>query len=175
MVDMNGSITVIAKAVATAASTALPPRARMAAPTAAPRGCSAATMPWAASGVCLVTTRRERIMGPPELLGWSDVLRDVDEALAGEEETPPEGIDPHLGGVALDNRPVAARDLLHVALVRADRQRRAEQQEDLLLVLAHGGLAQEAERGELEGVGLLGVLAQVGGDPLLDVLVPAPA
>ena len=65
MVDMNGSTTVMANAVATAASTALPPRARMPAPTSAPRQCSAATIPFRASGVCLVTTRRDRIMGPP--------------------------------------------------------------------------------------------------------------
>src|SRR6185503_20109291 len=146
MVDMNGSTTVMAKAVATAASTALPPRARMAAPTAAPRGCSAATMPWAASGVCLVTTRWERIMGPPGSLdGGCDELRDVDEPLAGEEQVPAHRIDPHLGGVALDEGPVTARELLHVVLVGAHRQRRAQQDQDLLLVLPDRGLAVEAE------------------------------
>src|SRR2546428_4054291 len=123
MLDMNGSTTVIAKAVATAASTALPPRARMAAPTAAPRGCSAATMPWAASGVSFVTRRRERIMGPPESLGGSEVLRDVDEPRAREEQVPADGIDPHLGGAALDQRPVAAGGLLGGGLVRAVRDR----------------------------------------------------
>ncbi len=60
--DMNGSTTVIAKAVATAASTALPPRARIPAPTSAPSGCSAATRARAVDGVCLVTERVERIM-----------------------------------------------------------------------------------------------------------------
>ena len=59
--DMKGSTTVIANAVATAASTALPPRARMPAPTSAPSGCSAATRA-RALGVCLVTERVERIM-----------------------------------------------------------------------------------------------------------------
>src|SRR5262245_39301882 len=106
MVDMNGSTTVMANAVATAASTALPPRSRMAGPTAAPRGCSATTMPWVASGVCLVTATRERIMRPPgsraDERGILDVLGDVDEVLAGEVEAPAHRIDPHLGGVALD-------------------------------------------------------------------------
>jgi hypothetical protein len=45
IVDMNGSTTVMAKAAATAASTALPPRSRMRAPTSAPAGCSATTIP----------------------------------------------------------------------------------------------------------------------------------
>ena len=65
MVDMKGSTTVIANAVATAASTALPPRSRMRAPTSAPRGCSATTMPREASGVCLVTASAERITSSP--------------------------------------------------------------------------------------------------------------
>ena len=41
---MNGSTTVMAHAVATAASTALPPRARISAPARAPSGCSATTI-----------------------------------------------------------------------------------------------------------------------------------
>src|SRR5262249_35936004 len=174
MVDMNGSTTVMANAVATAASTALPPRARIAAPTAAPRGCSATTMPRAASGVCLVTTTRERIMRPPGLLRLGRVLRDVHEALAGEVEVPADGIDPHLGGVALDERPVPARELFHLALIPADGDRGPQQDHDLLLVLADSRLAEEAERGDVEGIGLVGMLAQVGPDLLLDLLVPAP-
>ena len=62
MVDMNGSTTVIANAVATAASTAFPPRPRMVAPTSAPSGCSAVTMPRGASGVRFVTRSSERII-----------------------------------------------------------------------------------------------------------------
>ncbi len=71
-VDMKGSTTVIANAVATAASTALPPSSRIVAPTRAPRGCSATTRPRGASGVCLVTTssdwimvRRDSVSGSP--------------------------------------------------------------------------------------------------------------
>src|SRR5262249_7761838 len=109
MVDMNGSTTVMATAVATAASTAVPPRARMPAPTSAPRECSATTRPRGASGVCLVTTRRERIMRASGSAG-GHVLRDVDEALAGEEHVPALRINPHLGGVALDGGPVTAGD-----------------------------------------------------------------
>ncbi len=60
---MNGSTTVMAKAVATAASTALPPTFRTRAPASAPSGCSAVTRPRGARGVCFVTTSRERIMG----------------------------------------------------------------------------------------------------------------
>ncbi len=62
IVDMNGSTTVIANAVATAASTALPPRSRMRAPTSAPRGCSATTIPREASEVRLVTLSVDRII-----------------------------------------------------------------------------------------------------------------
>jgi len=62
---MKGSTTGIAKAVATAASTALPPRSRMPAPTSAPKGCSATTMPRGASDVRFVATSVERIMRPP--------------------------------------------------------------------------------------------------------------
>src|SRR5262245_57395799 len=149
MVDMNGSTTVIAKAEATAASTALPPRSRMAAPTSAPRGCSATTMPRAASGVCLVTTRRERIMEPPALLG-REILRDVDEIRALEVQPPAGGIDPRLVGVALDHRPVTAGELLEVGRVLADRDGRTQQDRHLLLVHADRGLAQEAERGDVE-------------------------
>ena len=61
MVDMKGSTTVMANAVAIAASTALPPASRMAAPTRAPTGCSAATIPRGASGVCFVTMSRDWI------------------------------------------------------------------------------------------------------------------
>src|SRR5262245_31619902 len=114
MVDMNGSITVMAKAVATAASTALPPRARMPAPTSAPRQCSAATIPFRASGVCLVTTTCDRIMGPPgELRAGRQVLRDVDDVLAGEVDGPALEIHPHRGGIALDCRTVPGGDRFH--------------------------------------------------------------
>src|SRR5205823_12525391 len=122
----------------------------MAAPTAAPRGCSAATMPWAASGVSLVTRRLDRIMRPPGSLRGCEVLRDVDEPRAGEEEVPAEGIDPHLGGVALDQRPVAAGELLEVRLIAADGHRRAQQDLDLGLIHADGRLAQGLERGDGE-------------------------
>ena len=64
-VDMKGSTTVMATAVATAASTALPPRSRMAAPASAPSGCCATTMPRRATGVRFVTTLVDRIMPPP--------------------------------------------------------------------------------------------------------------
>ena len=63
IVDMKGSTTVMANAVATAASTALPPRSRIRAPTRAPSGCSAATMPCGAGAVFFVTTRRDSIIG----------------------------------------------------------------------------------------------------------------
>src|SRR4029453_14020925 len=173
MVDMNGSTTALAKAVGTAASTALPPPARMAAPTSAPRGCSATTMPRWASGVCLVTTRRERIMRPSGSAG-RHVLRDVDEALAGEEHVPAMWIHPHLGGVALDGGPVAAGDLFHLGLVGAHGHRRAEQDQHLLLVHAHRDLAQEAERRDVQRAGPVGMRAQVGADLVLHVHVPLP-
>src|SRR5687767_1149825 len=98
---MKGSTTVIAKAVATAASTALPPASRISAPTRAPCRCSAAVIPRRASGVCLVTSTRERIMAPPggrSATGY--VLRDVDQLAAFEEEGPAEGIDEHLAHLA---------------------------------------------------------------------------
>ncbi len=57
--DMNGSTTAIANAVATAASTAFPPRRRMSAPTRAPRGWPAVTQARATSSWLFVTERRE--------------------------------------------------------------------------------------------------------------------
>jgi hypothetical protein len=63
IVDMKGSTTVIANAVATAASIALPPSSRIRAPTRAPSGCSAATIPRRVGGVRFVTISRDSIMG----------------------------------------------------------------------------------------------------------------
>src|SRR5687767_9272047 len=136
---MKGSTTVMAKAVATAASTALPPASRISAPTRAPWRCSAAVMPRRASGVSLVTRTRERIMAPPgkrSAVGWN-VLRDVDDPVALEEEGPAEGIDEHLGSLAANGRPVDARDVLHLGGVGARTQRLAEQDLHLLFVHAH--------------------------------------
>ena len=50
--DMLGSATARAKAVATAASTAFPPTARMPAPAAVAAGWAAATIPWAERATC---------------------------------------------------------------------------------------------------------------------------
>src|SRR5687768_5014473 len=114
---MNGSTTVMANAVAIAASTALPPASRISAPTRAPWRCSAAVMPRRASGVSLVTRTRERIMAPPGKRSAAvgrDVLGDVDDTVALEEEGPAERIDEHLGSLAANGRPVDARDVLHL-------------------------------------------------------------
>ena len=56
---MNGSTTAIANAVATAASTAFPPRRRTSAPTPAPRGWPAVTQARGTSSWLFVTERRE--------------------------------------------------------------------------------------------------------------------
>ena len=56
---MNGSTTAIANAVATAASTAFPPRRRISAPTRAPRGWPAVTQACGTSSWLFVTVRRE--------------------------------------------------------------------------------------------------------------------
>src|SRR5687768_17405973 len=122
---MNGSTTVMANAVAIAASTALPPASRIEAPTRAPWRCSAAVIPRRASGVCLVTSTRERIMAPPgegSGTGW-DVLRDVDEPVALEEEGPAERIDEHLARLAADRRPVGTRHVLHLRGIGARAHR----------------------------------------------------
>src|SRR5262244_1116668 len=115
IVDMNGSTTVIAKAVATAASTALPPRSRILAPTLAPRGCSAPTMPCGAGGVFFVTTRRDSIMGTwgrAAGSGTDRVLRDVDDRPVLHVDPPARGIRPDLGRlVFLHGRPVLTREL----------------------------------------------------------------
>src|SRR5262245_17710011 len=102
MVLMNGSTTVITNAVATAASMALPPRARMAAPTSAPSGCSATTRPRGASGVFLVTTSSDRIIDASLARSARLILRDVGETRAHEVEPPAHGVDPRLGGVGPD-------------------------------------------------------------------------
>src|SRR5262245_47207933 len=112
MVDMKGSMTVIANAVATAASTALPPRSRTRAPTRAPIGCSAATRPREAGGVRLVTARRDSIMGCRKGRSVVAVLRDVDDGLVLDVDPPAGRVDPGLGGLAfLDRRPELAGQL----------------------------------------------------------------
>src|SRR5436190_7314694 len=134
IVLMNGSTTGIANAVATAASTALPPRARMAAPISAPAGCSAVTSPREASSVVLVRLRRERIMDASSERASVplEVLRDRHELRSGEVEPPAEVVDPRLGDVAMQVFPVAACELLHLGLVRRHRLGRPEQDHHLL-------------------------------------------
>src|SRR4051812_15378192 len=137
IVDMNGSTTVMAKAVATAASMALPPRSRTRAPTSAPRGCSATTMPWRRIGVVFVTESVERIMRSSEArLRARQVLRDVDDTRAREVDDPAEGVAPRLVGLGLvaNVGPVMSREALHLCGVARRRHRRAQQDLDLLLV-----------------------------------------
>src|SRR5438046_4595543 len=123
IVDMNGSTTVIANAVATAASTALPPASSMDAPTRAPTGCSATTMPRGAGGVRFVTTSCEWITGD---LG-DEVLRAIDHRRVLEVDAPARRVHPGFSRVgALDGGPVRAGQLLHLGFVRGRRHRRTQ-------------------------------------------------
>src|SRR5207302_2362429 len=135
-------------AVATAASIALPPRARTRAPTRAPSGCSAATIPRRARGVRFVTIRRDSIMGCPETgrvaLRPNGVLRDVDDGLVLEIDPPAGGVRPRLGRlVLLDSGPVLTRELLDLGLVGDLQDRGAEQDQNLFLGLSDRHLADE--------------------------------
>src|SRR2546426_4783717 len=178
IVDMKGSTTVIANAVATAASIALPPRSRTRAPTRAPSGCSAATIPRRAGGVRFVTIRRDSIMGSGELrraaLGANGVLRDVDDRLVLEVDPPAGRVRPRLGRlVLLDRRPVLARELLDLGHVGDPREGRAEQDQDLVRGLTDRHLADEPEGRDIDGVGRVGILPQILADLLLHRVVPA--
>src|SRR5215831_13149635 len=177
IVDMKGSTTVIANAVATAASTALPPRSRIRAPTRAPSGCSAATRPCGAGAVRFVTTRRDSIMGSPRGRGASGakgVLRDVDDDLVLHVDAPARRIRPRLVRLALpDRRPELARELLHLGLLGDSAERRAEQDHDLLRSLPDRDLADEPEGRDVHRVGRVGILAKILADPRLHHVVPA--
>src|SRR5262245_51955157 len=180
MVLMNGSTTVMAKAVATAASTAFPPFMSTAAPTSAPRGCSAVTSPRGARGVSLVTRRRERIMRPsPPARGSRAIIligrlesRDVDHALLlAKVQRPAERIRPRRAGARLYLGPEAARLLLHRRGVGRLRHGRTEQGRHLRPAHAHRHLPVEAEGRHLERVGILGMLREVARDALLQRVV----
>src|SRR5215813_758270 len=177
IVDMKGSTTVMANAVATAASTALPPRSRIRAPTRAPSGCSAATMPCGAGAVRFVTTRRDSIMGSPSGRGASGsegVLRDVDDDLVLHVDAPARRIRPHLVRLALlDRRPELSRELLHLGWLGHPGERRAEQDHDLLRSLSDGHLTDEPEGRDVHRAGRLGILAKILADPRLHHVVPA--
>src|SRR5258706_9581041 len=179
IVDMKGSTTVMANAVATAASTALPPRSRIRAPTRAPIGCSAATMPCGAGAVFFVTTRRDSIMefSRRETASGTDrVLRDVDDRPVFHVDPPARGVRPHLGRLALlHRRPVLPGELLHLRGIGNPGERRAEQDHDLLVGLTDRDLLDEPEGRHVDGVGGVGILAQILADPLLHRVVPAAA
>src|SRR5262245_48244860 len=180
MVLMNGSTTVMAKAVATAASTAFPPFMSTAAPTSAPRGCSAVTSPRGARGVSLVTRRRERIMRPsPRARGSRAIIlsgrlesRDVDHALLlAKVQRPAERIRPRRARVRLYLGPEAARLLLHRRGVGRLRHGRTEQGRHLRPAHSHRHLPVEAKGRQPERAGILGMLRHVARDALLQRVV----
>src|SRR6266513_413872 len=174
IVLMNGSTTGIANAVATAASIALPPRARTAAPTSAPAGCSAVTSPRAAIGVVLVRLSLERIMVSPSKRASVplEILGDRGEVLSAEEESPAEVVHPRFGNVALQVLPVFPPELFHLARVRRHGFGGAEEDQHLLLGHARDDLLVEPERGHVQGVGSVLVLSEVLRDLQLELVFP---
>src|SRR5712692_1273375 len=175
MVLMKGSTTVIANAVATAASMALPPRARIAAPTSAPIGCSATTRPRGASGVFLVTTSSERIIFPSFVRSARLILRDVHETDAGEVEPPSHRVDPGFGRLRLDVGPILAGELLDLAHVGRGPLRGAEQDHDLFLGHADLGLTHGPERQHPGRVGVLLILGEIAADREIQLALPVQA
>src|SRR5262249_41075982 len=164
--------------VATAASTALPPRWRIRAPTRAPSECSAATMPCGAGAVRFVTARRDSIMGSivegRAASGPKRVLRDVDDHLVLHEDAPARRVRPRLVRLALpDRRPELARELLHLGRLGDPAERRPEQDHDLLRRLSDRDLADELEGRDVHRVGRLGILAKILADPRFHHVVPA--
>src|SRR5256712_9930 len=176
IVDLTGSTPLIANAGPTAASTALPPRSRTRAPTSAPRGCSATTMPRRVSGIRFVTLRLDWIMAGLSLVRRVlQVLRDVHELALVEVEDPPVRIAPRFVGPAADVRPVAAGPVRHLLRVVGGREGRAEQDLDLSLVHADRHLVQETEGLHGERIGRRRfVLAQVLRHPGLEVVLEVP-
>src|SRR5712691_5919747 len=175
IVLMKGSTTVIANAVATAASMALPPRARIAAPTSAPIGCSATTRPRGASGVFLVTTSSERIIDGPFARSARLILRDVHETDAGEVEPPSHRVDPGFGRLRLDVGPILAGELLDLARVGRGPLRGAEQDHDLFLGHADLGLTHGPERQHPGRVGVLLILGEIAADREIQLALPVQA
>src|SRR5262245_55713000 len=182
---MKGSTTVIANAVATAASTALPPAMRIVAPTSAPSGCSAVTIPRGARGVRLVTTRRDRITTVssadatrprPVVLSRRVKLREVDHALVVVEvHGPSEGIRPCHPGARLDVGPVLPRLPGHAGGVRGLGQRRTEQNHHLLSTHAHRHPPIEPKHRDLQRTGILGMVGEIACDARLEIVVEVPS
>src|SRR5436190_9444661 len=177
IVDMKGSTTVIANAVATAASTALPPRSRIAAPTEAPSGCSAATRPRGASGVCLVTVSRDWIIGGapcgPGRASGLQVLRDVHDPGVVHEETPALRVEPRLlRVVVLHLRPEAARELLDLGRVLREEHGRSDEQQDQVPLHADRHLTGDPEGRHVERVRERRIAGEVLRDPLVHLVVP---
>src|SRR5215472_1246162 len=201
--DMKGSTTGMAKAVATAASTALPPFWRMPAPTSAPSGCSATTMPRVARGVRFVAMSEERIMRPPwrrrmdspaaqrlpscsaRACAWRRLLVVVlvpggtlaNHAHHGRVvhvEDPAQRIQPRLLGLGLHLRPVAPRERGHEGGIDGALVRLVEEDPDLFLGAADADLSPEAEVAVAGVVLDLGMLAQVLEDLLLELVLELP-
>src|SRR5215471_4363471 len=187
--DMKGSTTGMAKAVATAASTALPPFWRMPAPTSAPSGCSATTMPRVATGVRCVAMSEERIMWPPwrrrmDSPGSSGaaVVLVPGGALANHAlhrrvvhvEDPAQRVQPRLLGLGLHLRPVAPRERGHEGGINSALVRLVEEDPDLFLGAADADLSPEAEVAVAGVVLDLGMLAQVLEDLLLELVLELP-
>src|SRR5262249_13269675 len=153
------------------ASTALPPRSRTRAPTRAPTGCSAATMPCGAGAVRFVTTRRDSIMGSSrkrDASGPKGGLRDVDGDVVLHVNVPARRLAPRLVRLALLRRgPELPRELFHVARFGDPGERRAQQDHDLIGGLSERDLADELEGRDVHRVGRLGILAKVLADPRL--------
>src|SRR4030095_7632265 len=95
------------------------------APTRAPIGCSAATIPRGAGAVFFVTTRRDSIreFSRRETASGTDrVLRDVDDRPVLHVDPPARGVRPHLGRLVLPYvRPLTTGELLHLLDVRNPR------------------------------------------------------
>src|SRR5713101_30145 len=175
IVLMKGSTTVIANAVATAASMALPPPARIAAPTSAPIGCSATTRPRGASVVFLVTTSSERIIDGSFARSARLILRDVHETDAGEVEPPSHRVDPGFGRLGLDVGPVLAGELLDLARVGRGALGGTEQDHDLFLGHADLGLTHGPKRQHVGRVGVFLILGEVAADRQIQLALPVQA
>src|SRR5438445_144126 len=129
---------------------------------------SPATMPCGAGAVFFVTTRRDSIMefSRRETASGTDrVLRDVDDRPVFHVDPPARGVRPHLGWLALlHRRPVLPGELLHLRGIGNPGERRAEQDHDLLVGLTDRDLLDEPEGRHVDGVGGVGILAQILAD-----------